>query len=100
MRRAIAASILLAALTASGSANAADCPGHPGALGVSRTIAVDPAEHPLLGAMQYRESLPLNDREVVLTFDDGPLQPYTIRVLEIGRASCRKECRSRWSPYH
>src|SRR5579862_9824597 len=20
--------------------------------------------------------------------------------LEIGRASCRKECRSRWSPYH
>src|SRR3989441_8860837 len=22
------------------------------------------------------------------------------RALEIGRASCRKECRSRWSPYH
>src|SRR2546426_12076858 len=22
------------------------------------------------------------------------------QVLEIGRASCRKECRSRWSPYH
>ena len=21
-------------------------------------------------------------------------------VGEIGRASCRKECRSRWSPYH
>ena len=21
-------------------------------------------------------------------------------ALEIGRASCRKECRSRWSPYH
>src|SRR2546429_10030880 len=21
-------------------------------------------------------------------------------VLEIGRASCREECRSRWSPYH
>src|SRR5699024_11846145 len=21
-------------------------------------------------------------------------------VIEIGRASCRKECRSRWSPYH
>ena len=20
--------------------------------------------------------------------------------IEIGRASCRKECRSRWSPYH
>ena len=23
-----------------------------------------------------------------------------IRYKEIGRASCRKECRSRWSPYH
>ena len=23
-----------------------------------------------------------------------------IAALEIGRASCRKECRSRWSPYH
>ena len=22
------------------------------------------------------------------------------KALEIGRASCRKECRSRWSPYH
>src|SRR6266496_839362 len=22
------------------------------------------------------------------------------RAAEIGRASCRKECRSRWSPYH
>ena len=23
-----------------------------------------------------------------------------MRLIEIGRASCRKECRSRWSPYH
>ena len=22
------------------------------------------------------------------------------RLIEIGRASCREECRSRWSPYH
>ena len=22
------------------------------------------------------------------------------KVVEIGRASCREECRSRWSPYH
>ena len=26
--------------------------------------------------------------------------PYWIKSAEIGRASCRKECRSRWSPYH
>ena len=23
-----------------------------------------------------------------------------VERLQIGRASCRKECRSRWSPYH
>src|SRR2546427_940248 len=23
-----------------------------------------------------------------------------VRLMEIGRASCGKECRSRWSPYH
>src|SRR2546427_7727183 len=26
--------------------------------------------------------------------------PLPHRVDEIGRASCREECRSRWSPYH
>ena len=25
---------------------------------------------------------------------------HRARVIEIGRASCREECRSRWSPYH
>ena len=29
----------------------------------------------------------------------GPLQALNYGG-EIGRASCRKECRSRWSPYH
>ena len=24
----------------------------------------------------------------------------TVAAMQIGRASCRKECRSRWSPYH
>ena len=31
--------------------------------------------------MQYRATLPLADREVVLTFDDGPLPPYSDHVL-------------------
>src|SRR2546425_3773415 len=26
--------------------------------------------------------------------------PLTLGILKIGRASCGKECRSRWSPYH
>ncbi|HLH94716.1 MAG TPA: polysaccharide deacetylase family protein [Xanthobacteraceae bacterium] len=69
---------------------AEDCPGHPGAMGVSRTIVLDPAEHPRLGTLQYDESLPLKDHEVVLTFDDGPLPPYTNRVLDTLAAECIK----------
>lgn len=78
------------ALLASGLANAAECPGNPDALGTSRTIVVDPSEHGRLGTMQYQETLPLQDREVVLTFDDGPLPPYTPRVLDILAAECVK----------
>jgi len=88
IRRTLLALLLLPALL--GMAQAAECPGHPGALGVSRTIVLDPAEHPLLGTLQYNESLPLNDHEVVLTFDDGPLPPYTSRVLDTLADECVK----------
>src|SRR5438552_3526985 len=55
---------------------AANCPRRPDALGTSRVFAIDPAQYPRIGRMQYPGSLPLNDKEVVLTFDDGPLLPY------------------------
>ena len=77
MRAILAASLLMASLV-HGGAVAAECP--PGALGVARTIVVDPREHARIGAMQYGETLPLNDREVVLTFDDGPVPRHTIRT--------------------
>jgi peptidoglycan/xylan/chitin deacetylase (PgdA/CDA1 family) len=72
------------------AAAAEDCPGHPDALGTSRTIVVDPREHPLIGTMQYRETLPLRDHEVVLTFDDGPLPRNSDQVLAILAAQCIK----------
>ena len=72
------------------AALAADCPGHPDALGTSRTLVVDPREHPRIGTMQYAETLPLADREVVLTFDDGPLPKYSNRILEILASHCVK----------
>ena len=90
MRNAFAAYCLLACLAGAEPAWSAECAGNPGALGTSRTLVVDPAEHPLLGVLNYRESLPLNDREVVLTFDDGPMQPYTNRVLDILASECVK----------
>ncbi|WP_407154626.1 polysaccharide deacetylase family protein [Bradyrhizobium sp. STM 3557] len=72
------------------TARAADCPGHPDALGTSRVLVVDPREHPRIGAMQYKETLPLHDHEVVLTFDDGPLPKYSNQVLQILADQCVK----------
>src|SRR3954463_8173066 len=81
-----AAALALCAGTA--VAHAGDCPGHPDAIGTSRTIVVDPREHGRIGTMDYAETLPLADHEVVLTFDDGPIPPYTTRVLDILAAEC------------
>jgi peptidoglycan/xylan/chitin deacetylase (PgdA/CDA1 family) len=83
--------LLLGLLTVtSPAAFAANCPGHPDALGTSRTLVVDPREHPRIGTMQYRETLPLKDHEVVLTFDDGPLPKYSNQVLQILADECIK----------
>jgi peptidoglycan/xylan/chitin deacetylase (PgdA/CDA1 family) len=72
------------------TASAADCPGHPDAIGTSRTIVVDPRAHPIIGTMQYGKTLPLEDHEVVLTFDDGPLPKYSNQILGILAAHCAK----------
>ncbi|MGC2779437.1 MAG: polysaccharide deacetylase family protein, partial [Bradyrhizobium sp.] len=88
--RSLCAGAALLALVASGAARAAECPGNPNALGTSRVLVVDPAEHARLGTMQYTETLPLEDHEVVLTFDDGPLPPYTNRALDIMAGECVK----------
>lgn len=80
----------LASPDAPAPAPASECPGNPDALGTSRTIVVDPAEHPRLGSMQYHETLPLEDHEVVLSFDDGPLPPRTTHVLDTLRHECVK----------
>jgi peptidoglycan/xylan/chitin deacetylase (PgdA/CDA1 family) len=53
-------------------------------------LVVDPAEHARIGTMSYPETLPLQDHEVVLTFDDGPLPPYSNRVLETLASQCVK----------
>src|SRR6202453_1611348 len=72
------------------AAAAGACPGPPGALGTSRTLVVDPREHTRIGTMQYPETLPLEDHEVVLTFDDGPLPHNSNQILEILASECIK----------
>jgi peptidoglycan/xylan/chitin deacetylase (PgdA/CDA1 family) len=90
MRGAAALACVLALVASAAGAHAAGCPDNPDALGTSRILAVDPGAHRRLGTMQYRETLPLLDKEVVLTFDDGPLQPYSQRVLDALAAECVK----------
>jgi peptidoglycan/xylan/chitin deacetylase (PgdA/CDA1 family) len=64
------------------SAAAETCPGNPDALGTSRVLTINPGEFSLLGTMQYQQTLPLGDREVVITFDDGPRLPYSSIILD------------------
>ncbi len=88
LRAALLTSVL--AFTGATASHAAECPGNPNALGTSRTLVVDPTEHTRIGSMQYGETLPLRDHEVVLTFDDGPLPPHSSQVLETLAAECVK----------
>lgn len=81
-------SVMIAAMPAS-IALASDC-ANPNAIGVSRVLNVKPADFPLVGKLQYAESLRLKPREVVLTFDDGPAAPYTGTILDALAAECVK----------
>jgi peptidoglycan/xylan/chitin deacetylase (PgdA/CDA1 family) len=88
MRRVWGVAYAFAFLVSVSPALAGEC-ANPKALGTSRTLVIDTA-HPRLGAQQYAETLPLRDREVVLTFDDGPLAPYTTKILDLLAAECVK----------
>ena len=52
--------------------------------------ALDPREYPRVGAIDHAVVLPLTDKEVVLTFDDGPVPRYTNQILDILAAQCVK----------
>jgi len=73
------------------AASAAEpCPGNPDAIGTSRILTINPNEFARIGSMQYPETLPLNDHEVVITFDDGPIPPYSNSVLDTLASQCVK----------
>jgi peptidoglycan/xylan/chitin deacetylase (PgdA/CDA1 family) len=88
---AVTAAIGLAGTIAAATpARAQVCPGNPNALGTSRVLAIDPGEYQRVGTMQYPQTLPLDDHEVVLTFDDGPLPPNSNKILDILASQCVK----------
>src|SRR3984893_3161530 len=67
---------------------AAACP--PEALGVARTVEVGTSGGLQVGLKTYPRSLVLDDREVVLTFDDGPSAQTTPKVLDALAKECVK----------
>jgi peptidoglycan-N-acetylglucosamine deacetylase len=69
-------------------AAAAPCPGHPDALGTARVLEVSAATTPRVGLKQFRSTLDLAPKEVVLTFDDGPWPGTTDKVLGALRDEC------------
>jgi peptidoglycan-N-acetylglucosamine deacetylase len=87
---AVLSAVVGVAFGAATAARAQDCPGHPDAIGTSRVITINPSDYQRLGTLQYHQTLPLDDHEVVLTFDDGPLPPYTNQVLDILASQCVK----------
>lgn len=70
------------------TASAASCPGNPQALGTERIIEVDAKSTPRVGRKQFPSTLPLNAKELVLTFDDGPWPGTTSKVLGALKAEC------------
>jgi peptidoglycan/xylan/chitin deacetylase (PgdA/CDA1 family) len=62
---------------------------NPDALGVSRTVVIDTTGGPGFGFLQYKQFDFLTDKEVVLTFDDGPW-PTTPAVLKALSDECTK----------
>ncbi len=65
------------------------CAGNPDAIGVSRVMKVDTDGGFYVG-QTYHTRLPLEPKEVVLTFDDGPMQGRTERVLTALDKECTK----------
>jgi len=87
---AVLSAVASVTLGAGSVARAQDCPGHPDAIGTSRVITIDPNDYQRLGTLNYQQTVPLDDHEVVLTFDDGPLPPYSSQVLDILASQCVK----------
>ena len=66
------------------------CASEEGRLGLSRVVEIDTTGGAVLGGAKATIPDLLNDGEVVLTFDDGPIKSYTRRVLDALAEQCTK----------
>lgn len=63
---------------------------NPDALGVSRTVQIDTTGGPGFGMDHYKAYDFLREKEVVITFDDGPQARTTPAILDALEAECTK----------
>lgn len=63
---------------------------NPNAIGVSRVVAIDTTGGPGFGFEHFKQLDFLRDKEVVLTFDDGPWPVNTPSVLKTLEEECTK----------
>ncbi|MFY9841022.1 MAG: polysaccharide deacetylase family protein, partial [Xanthobacteraceae bacterium] len=95
-----AASAPAAATTPAASTGAANPPpapktasascANPDALGISRVVEIDTTGGPAFGTEHFKQYDFLRDKEVVLTFDDGPWPENTPAVLKALQDNCAK----------
>jgi len=86
MIRRLAIAAVLAAVPLAAAAE--PCPGNPDALGTARVLGVSAATTPRVGRKQFPDTLPLEPKELVLTFDDGPWPGTTPKILDTLRREC------------
>lgn len=65
------------------------CASDPDKLGIERVVEIDTAGGGVYGSAHPHNNF-LKDKEVVLTFDDGPMRAYTRRVLAALDAHCTR----------
>jgi peptidoglycan/xylan/chitin deacetylase (PgdA/CDA1 family) len=63
---------------------------NPDALGISRVVEIDTTGGPAFGTEHFKQYDFLRDKEVVLTFDDGPWPENTPAVLKALQDNCAK----------
>jgi peptidoglycan/xylan/chitin deacetylase (PgdA/CDA1 family) len=71
-------------------AKAASTCANPNALGLSRTVEIDTTGGPAFGTEHFKQYDFLREKEVVLTFDDGPWPDNTPMVLKALTDNCSK----------
>ena len=68
---------------------------------MARALGEELQKTPQVEALVAAKAAYESDPEIAKLVEEYTKLHYDFEAkMKIGRASCRKECRSRWSPYH